>query len=174
MPFERATERVQADGAKLAFDFDHAYWMTDLEPVDRTNGVARFDARSFGIAERPRSTVPEAGGPATPDQTGPYAMTGQAWRAGGTALPDRRNAFEATLSGAAAAAVDLERMRLDADRPLTGDVKTGSALRLTLTGAFPKRVVARVDGRRATVVRAGRRLAIAVPAGRHRVVVAPA
>ncbi|HKP89355.1 MAG TPA: prolyl oligopeptidase family serine peptidase [Thermoleophilaceae bacterium] len=175
MPFERATERVQADGAKLAFDFDHAYWMTDLEPVDRTNGVARFDARSFGIAERSHSTVPEAGGPATPDQTGPYAMTGQAWRIGDTALPDRRNAFEATLSGASAAAVDLERMQLDADRSLTADVTTGSALRLTLTGAFPSRVVATVDGRRATVARPGaRRLAIAVPAGHHRIVVRPA
>jgi hypothetical protein len=171
MPFERATERVQADGAKLAFDFDHAYWMNDLEPVDRTNGVARFDARSFGIAERAHSTVPEAGGPAAPDQTGPYAMTGQAWRIGDTALAERRNAFEATLSGASAAGVDVERMQLDADRPLAADVTTGSALRLTMTGAFPRRVVATVDGRRATVARNGRRLAVAVPAGHHRVVI---
>jgi hypothetical protein len=174
MPFERAVERVNSDGAKLSFDFDHAYWMNDLQPVDRTNGVARFDARSLGIHQRTHTTAPEAGGPATPDQTGPYAMTGQAWWIGSSWLSETRNAFEAKLSGAAAAGVDIERMQLDADRPLAADVTTGSPLRLELTGGFPRRVVATIDGRRATVAHDGRRrLAIAVPAGRHRVVVRP-
>jgi hypothetical protein len=175
MPFERAVERVNSDGAKLSFDFERAYWMNDLDVIDRKNGVARFDARSFAIPERGHSTVPEAGGPATPDQTGPYVMTGQAWKLGGTELPPRRNAFEATVSGASAAGVDIERMGLDADRALSADVTTGSALRLGLHGAFPSRVVATIDGHPATVARDGRRrLAIAVPAGHHRVVVRPA
>jgi hypothetical protein len=101
-------------------------------------------------------------------------MTGQAWRVGDTALPERRNAFEATLSGASAAGVDLARMQLDADRPLAADVTTGSALRLALIGAFPRRVVVTIDGRRATVARQGAgRLAVAVPSGHHRVAVRP-
>ncbi|MFL5781761.1 MAG: prolyl oligopeptidase family serine peptidase, partial [Thermoleophilaceae bacterium] len=174
MPFERAVERVQADGAKLSFDFDRAYWMNGLEPADPVKGVARVDARSLGIAERGHTTVPEAGGPATPDQTGPYAMTGQAWRLGDTVLAERRNALEATLSGAAAVGFDLARMQLDADRPLTANVTTGSALRLTLIGAFGEHLAVTVDGRRATVARHGRRLAVAVPSGHHRVVVRPA
>ena len=174
MPFERAVERVQSGGVALSFDFDRAYWMSGLQPVDAAAGVARFDGRSLGIPERAHSLVPEAGGPAAPDQTGPYAMTGQAWRFGGTDQPEWRNAFEATLSGAAAVRLDTARMSLDAGRRLTGDVTTGAALRLTLAGDFPRRVTATIDGRRATIGRVGRSVAIAVPAGRHRLALAPA
>jgi dienelactone hydrolase len=174
MPFERAVERVQSDGVKLAFDFDHAYWMSELRPVDPVNGVARFDGRSLGAPERPHSTVPEAGGPATPDQTGPYAMTGQAWKFGAPALTDWRNAFEVALTGASAVRLDTARMELDASRRLTGDVTTGSALRLTLSGRFASRVKATIDGRAATVLRRGSDgVAVAVPAGHHSLVVAP-
>ena len=79
MPFEHAVETVQSGGVKLTFAFDRAYWMSNLTPVDEHSGVARVDARSFAIPDRPHSLTPEAGGPATTDQTGPYTMTGQAW-----------------------------------------------------------------------------------------------
>ena len=175
MPFERAVERVQSGGAKLSFDFDRAYWMSGLTPVDPVNGAARFDGRSLGLHERPHSTIPEAGGPATADQTGPYAMTGQAWKVGDTVLADWRNAFEATLSGAAAVRLDAARMALDAKRRLTGEVTTAAALRLTLAGRFPKGARATIDGRPATVLRRpGDAVVVAVPAGRHTLVVAPA
>jgi hypothetical protein len=174
MPFERAVERVQSDGVKLSFDFDRAYWMSGLEPVDPAAGVVRFDGRSLGIHDRPHSTVPEAGGPATADQTGPYAMTGQAWKVGDPFVPDWRNAFEVTLTGASAVRLDTARMGLQAARSLTGDVTTGAALRLTLAGNFGRRVRATIDGRRVAVTRATGSVAVPVPPGHHRLAVAPA
>ena len=97
MPFERAVETVQSGGVKLSFDFDRAYWMSGLQPTDPTKGVARVDARSLAIPARPYSLAPEAGGPATTDQTGPFVMIGQAWRGGGSAAAPA-NAFVATLT----------------------------------------------------------------------------
>jgi hypothetical protein len=171
MPFERAVERVQSDGVRLSFDFDRAYWMSGLEPADPVNGVARFSGRSLGLPEIAHTTVPEAGGPATPDQTGPYAMTGQAWRHLGLAQVGA-NAFTATLSGATAVRLDLARMALAPARRLTGDLNTGAALRLTLAGRFPEDARATIDGHRATVLRRDRSsLTLAVPAGRHALVV---
>src|SRR5437764_2155568 len=67
MPFEHAVEQVNADGLALDLDFDHAYWMSGLEPVDAGKGIARVDARSLAIADVPHALVPEAGGPATVD-----------------------------------------------------------------------------------------------------------
>ena len=174
MPFEHAVERVQSGGVNLTFHFDRAYWMSGLEPVDPAKGVARFEGRSLAIPERPHSTAPETGGPAKEDQAGPYVMTGQAWRFGDTALPDRQNAFEASLSGASAVRLSTSRMQLDASRRLIGDLTTGSALRLTLEGAFGRRVSASIDGRPATVVRVASNLVtIAVPAGHHSLTISP-
>jgi dienelactone hydrolase len=173
MPFERAVETVQSDGVKLSFDFERAYWLSDLEPTDPVKGVARFDGRSLAIPERGHTLAPEAGGPATPDQTGPYAMTGQAWKFGGAGLPQAQNAFQVSLSGASTAKLDLARMRLDPSRRLTGDVATASALRLALDGRFAPGVRATIDGRPATIVRWRTAIAVDVPAGHHRLVVRP-
>ena len=173
MPFERAVETVQSDGVKLSFDFERAYWLSDLEPTDTVKGVARFDGRSLAIPERGHTLAPEAGGPATPDQTGPYAMTGQAWKFGGAGLPQAQNAFQVSLSGASTAKLDLARMRLDPSRRLTGDVATASALRLALGGRFAPGVRATIDGRPATIVRWRTAIAVDVPAGHHRLVVRP-
>ena len=175
MRFERAVERVQSGGAQLSFDFERAYWMSDLDPTDLVNGIVTFDGRSFGLPERGHTTVPEAGGPATPGQTGPYAMTGQAWKLGGTDLPEWRNAFSVELTGAGQVRLDTKRMGLAANQRLEGDVKTQAALRMTLAGAFGKHAVVTVDGKPATVLgRSRRALAVAVPAGHHLVVVSPA
>ncbi|MEA2349679.1 MAG: hypothetical protein QOG86_620, partial [Thermoleophilaceae bacterium] len=174
MPFERAVERVQSDGAKLSFDFERAYWMSDLDPTDLVKGIVTFDGRSFGLPERGHTTVPEAGGPADPDQTGPYAMAGQAWKVGGTDLPDWRNAFSAKLTGAGQVRLHTKRMGLVPTQKLEGDVTTQAALRLTLVGRFGRHAIATVDGRSATVLRRSKRvLAVAVPAGHHTVVVRP-
>ena len=53
------------------FRFDRAYWMSGLKPVDRKAGVASFDGRTLARPEAPHTLVPEAGGPASPGQTGP-------------------------------------------------------------------------------------------------------
>jgi Prolyl oligopeptidase family len=174
MRFERAVERVQSDGAKLSFDFERAYWMSDLDPTDLVNGIVTFDGHSFGLPARGHTKVPEAGGPATPDQTGPYAMTGQAWKPGATALPEWRNAFTVKLTGAGEVRLDTKRMGLVPSERLDGDVTTQAALKLTLAGRFGKHATVTVDGRPATVLRRTRRaIAVAVPAGHHVVVVRP-
>ena len=145
MPFERATEEVNSGGVPLDFDFDSAYWMSGLEPVDSERGVARFDGRTHGVPEKPHIALPEAGGPASPDQAGPYAMIGQRWLDSGP-VSEWRNAFEASLSGARAVRLNVEDMRLDPRSPLTGDVDADAVIRLQLDGAWPKRLVATIDG----------------------------
>src|SRR3954469_87120 len=156
MPFEHAVEQVNADGLSLDFSFDSACWMSGLEPADASKGVARFDGRSLAIPERPHTLVPEAGGP-TADQTGPYAMEGQAWGEDGAAAPaPRRNAFTATLTGARAVALDARRMRLNRRRAIKADITTDAPLRLTLTGV------------RTVEVPAGHHVLTLTPAGRRR------
>jgi dipeptidyl aminopeptidase/acylaminoacyl peptidase len=172
MPFERATERIQSDKVQLDFDFDRAYWMSKLTPADPNEGVARFDGRSLAILEQPHRLLAEAGGAAATDTTGPWVMTGQAWEPLATTPGAPRNAFEATLTGTSAVRLDLARMQLQTRIPLFGDVTTEKRLRLELTGAWPRELVARVDGRVVSISRpAARLIAIQVPAGRHRVVI---
>ena len=169
MPFERATEEVNSGDVDLDFDFNRAYWMSGLEPLDETRGIARFDGQTFGVPERPHRALPEAGGPAGLDQTGPYAMVGQWWLPSGRA-PAMRNAFEASLTGARAVRLHVGRMRLEPTRPLSGKVTTGTRLRLELAGAWPAAMTATIDGSPARLERAGGRLiALTVPAGAHRI-----
>ena len=100
-------------------------------------------------------------------------MTGQAWRFGDTALPERRNAFEASLTGASAVRLSTGRMKLDVGRRLTGDVTTAGALRLTLEGPFGREPAATIDGRPAALTRSARLVTIAVPPGHHQLVLLP-
>lgn len=128
MAFERAIERGGFD-----FDFGRNRWLRALEPTDA--GRAAFDGRSLALPETDPVLVPEAGGPASTDQTGPYTMTGLAWERHPLAtLPARRNAFQATLAGARAATLDPAGMGLDTLVPITGTVTTDTALELTLEG----------------------------------------
>src|SRR4051794_4585445 len=156
MVFEHAIETVNSGGVAHSFPLDHAYWMSGLTPVDPAKGTARVDARSYGIPDPPRTTTPEASGPATPDQNSPYAMAGQAWKTDVGATRPLRNAFDATLSGAGAVELDLKRMHLDGRRPLTGHVSTDAPLTLTLTCRWGQNVTATIDGAPATVARQGR------------------
>ncbi|HEX8083155.1 MAG TPA: alpha/beta hydrolase-fold protein [Solirubrobacteraceae bacterium] len=126
MAFERAIERGVLD-----LDLGRNRWLKGLE----TTGRASFDGRTFAFPEKPYTVVPEAGGPASTDQTGPYAMTGLRWQDIPLAtLPAARNAFEATVNGATAATLDPQEMGLDVRRSITATVKTDTPLQLTLTG----------------------------------------
>jgi len=133
MPFERATETIQADEVPLDFSFNRAYWMSRLEPVDPEAGVARFDATSHAIAEEPYTAIPEAGGPAAQGQVGPYAMTGMRWLTGLVgAAPAAENRFTATLSGTRRVRLNLERMGIDVTQPATASIETDGPLTLEL------------------------------------------
>ena len=132
MPFERTVETYSSDGVPLDFNFNKAYWMSGLEPTDDANGVARFDGRSYAIPVTSHTAFPEAGGPAGPDQAGPYTMNGQAWRTDAAEASETSNGFEATITGAEAVTLNLDRMRLDLNRPLTAVISTDSQLKLTL------------------------------------------
>ena len=129
MTFERAIERG------FDFDFGQNRWLKALEPVDAAAGRAVFDGKTFASPEKPYTLVPEAGGPASTDQTGPYTMTGLRWlETPLAALPAARNAFEATVTGARAARLDPAGMGLDAAERITGTVTTDVPLELTLDG----------------------------------------
>jgi hypothetical protein len=147
MPFERATERVNSGGATLDFDFGRNHWLRALEPADAVDGRAAFDATTLAVPESDPLVLPEAGGPASPGNTGPYTMTGLRWEANplGT-LPAARNAFTATLTGARAATLDLAGMRLDPARALSGTVGTDEPLALTLLGKFTGPTAKRLSG----------------------------
>ncbi|MGH7822885.1 MAG: prolyl oligopeptidase family serine peptidase [Candidatus Binatia bacterium] len=132
MRFERAVEEVQSDGDPLSFDFDRAYWMSELEPVDPEDGVARFDGWSLRRYDVGGSFL-EAGGPASEGQTGPYVMTGLGRD---PFVLDLLNLFYLTLAGAAEVRVDLERMGVDTATDVFGRIETEHPLTLRLDGAW--------------------------------------
>jgi len=173
MPFEHAVERVNADGVPLDFSFSRAYWMSGLEPVDATDGKARFDGRSLAIAESGHTNMPEVGGPAGLGQTGPYVMVGQRWLLP-TAPGATRNGFETTLTGARAVTLNLDRMRVDVARTITGHVTSDHALELRLDSAhWPAGVVVTLGGHTIHLAPSGGTLALSLPAGDSRLTIAP-
>jgi hypothetical protein len=167
MPFEHAIETVNSGGVHFHFPLDHAYWMSGLEPVDWKDGVASFDGRSLAIPDLPHSVVPETGPPATAYQNYPYVMTGQAWKIDESAPTPTSNDFDLTLSGARAVTLDTTRMRLQDWRLVFGELKTDSALTLTLNGGWPRGVIARLDCRRIAVSRRVGAITVGIPAGQH-------
>jgi hypothetical protein len=136
MAFERSVEsgaNQQDTAIEGAFDFDHAYWMSELTPADGAAGVARFDGTTLARPAAPTITVPEAGGPASLGQAGPYAMTGLAWLANPSASPPSLvNGFEITVSGASAVRLDLARMAIDSTRSVRATITTDTPLELRL------------------------------------------
>jgi pimeloyl-ACP methyl ester carboxylesterase len=171
MPMEHAVEEVNADKVPLDFDFDRAFWVSGLEPVDAARGVARVDARSLAISSPAYDAVPEVVAPVSAEQTDPSVEEGQAWvaRPSGVAL---RNGFSARLSGARAVRLDLLRMRVRTLRRIDGDVTTQAPLHLELLGKWRGPVRASLDGADAAVERLDKGvIAIEIPAGRHSLVV---
>jgi hypothetical protein len=175
MPFERTVETGPNQDAKVQgidFSFDKAYWMSGLEPVDAVNGSAQVDAVSLAIGEAPVVKVPEAGGPASLGQTGPWAMEGQAWLADPLAsAPAKTNGFTATLSGARAVTFDLARMKVDTTRAVTGTVTTAAPLTLSLAGAWTSVPTVTVGSTAVAATLVDGVLSFALPAGASAVVV---
>ena len=169
-----AIERVNRPaGADIDFDLSHAYWMSGLEPVDAAKGTARFDGTSLGLPRVPHDTFPEAGqqnGPAATGNGAPYTMEGQTWREDPGATPPTANEFDITLSGAKAVTLDLDRMKLSLDKPLTGKVTTDAPLQLTLHSESGKDELQFRSGSTsgAYATRAPRRAPSAVPTPRIR------
>jgi hypothetical protein len=145
MPFERSVEEVQSGGIDFSFDFDRAYWMSELTPAEE-DGRAHFDGISLAKPREPTLTVPDAGGPTAPNQSGPFAFNGlrQIADPTGTAAPTS-NGFEVTLAGAEAVRLDLPRMGISTDEPVTALVRTDSPLELRLTLSSGGTHVLRLD-----------------------------
>jgi pimeloyl-ACP methyl ester carboxylesterase len=171
MPFERAVEEVQAEDLGLDFTFDHAYWMSELTPADPEAGVARFNGASLAIPAHLGAAVPEAGGPASPGQTGPYAMTGLGRLGLPVAGAATSNGFEAELSGATAVRLDLTRMRVRTDRAVQGTITTDTPLELRLAAAWPAAPTVSVNGQSVGTTLAGGVLSVPLPKGVSKLVV---
>ena len=173
MAFERATERVNSGGVALDFAFDGAYWLDGLQAADDQAGRAVFEGRSLAIAEAPVLTAPEAGGPTAVGNAGPFVMTGLQWLENPlAALAPASNGFEATLTAARAATLDLVRMRVDTARTVTGTITSDTPLRLTLAG-LQKMPLVTVGGLPVAVVKDGKTIAFDVPAGTSAIRIAP-
>jgi dienelactone hydrolase len=175
MPFERTVETGPSQErpvAGLSFDFDRAYWMSELTPADPTDGVATFDGTSFGRGAAAPVLVPEAGGPASVGQVGPYAMTGLGWVANPLEPAAARNAFDLELTGATAVRLDLPRMGLTPLAPMTATVTTEHPLQLRLGAPWAQPVRVRIDGGLLAVSEPQQGvLTITVPAGSHELVI---
>jgi hypothetical protein len=172
MPMERSVEEVNSGGVPLSFDFDSAFWVSGVSPIDPAHGVARVDARSLAIPEPAHDVVPDVVPPVSVDQTDPSVEEGQAWVPRRGSEPPARNGFEATLSGARAVRLDLRRMRISTLRRISGDVTADAPLRLELLGRW-RGPEATVDGDPVSVERVATGvIAIEIPAGRHFLLIA--
>jgi Putative esterase len=174
MPMEHAVEEVNSDGVPLNFDFDSAYWMSGLAPVDAARGSARFDGRSLAIPERTHANAPEVFGPASIGQTGPYVMVGQQWLLPGAPGPTS-NGFEAALTGARAVTLALGRMRVTTGNAIAGHVTADHAVELTLHApSWPGAVDVTIAGHTTHLSPSGRTLTLSLPAGDTRLTITPA
>jgi pimeloyl-ACP methyl ester carboxylesterase len=173
MPFELATEQVQSDAPSgqlppWNFDFDSAYWMSELTPANLQTGVAVFDGSSLAIPEEPFITAPDADAPVALGQTGPLISTGLQWLDNpASSAPAAQNGFDLTLSGATAVRLDLARMDIDVTQPVTGTVTTELPLDLRLDGGWRSAPSVTVDGEPVQVSLDAGVLSIPAPAGTH-------
>ena len=176
MPFEETVETGPSrlhPVTGLSFDFDRAYWMSELTPVDPVNGVARFDGRSLAIAAPPVILAPEAGGPASLGQAGPYVMVGQSWLRNPLApVPPLANGFAVTLNGANRVALDLVRMAIKTTAPISSSIATSHAVQLRLVGSWTSTPTVRVNGTVVSAPLVDGALVISLPAGTSAVAVA--
>ena len=174
LPFERATETVQSGGVALNFDFDSAYWMSELSVAEGFD-TASFDGRSLAIPETPHLAVPDTGPPVAPGQTGPYVVTGLQWiddPAAEAAAPV--NGFDITLLGSSKVQLDLERMDIDPTQPIAGSVDArDAALSLRLDGGWTKAPDVLLDGAPTTATLSDGVLTIEVPQGAHTLTITP-
>lgn len=170
MPFERRVEQGTnvADPITLSFDFDNAWWMHGLTPVDEVDGVARFDGSTRAVPDT-HVAIPEAGGPSSPGQAGPYAMTGLRWLDDPTATPSAANGFDISLTGARSVTLDLAGMDV-VPTGVTGTVTTDGPLALRVLGDWQTAPLVTIDGTVVVVtVDTGGGITFEVPPGNHEV-----
>ncbi|HEY7875053.1 MAG TPA: prolyl oligopeptidase family serine peptidase [Actinomycetota bacterium] len=174
MPFELATEEVQSDGAKLDFDFDSAYWMSELTPRE-ARGNAFFDGRSLAIEEQPYVVAPDTTPPTAPGQTGPYVVEGLQWIDDPTKEPaPTTNGFHVTVSGTKAVRLDLGRMKVAASEPIAATVWTNDgALDLRLDGGWIAVPEVTIDDEPVQVTLDSGVLDVPVPQGEHTLGITP-
>ena len=173
MPLEREVElgTGQTANPTVRFDFDSAYWVSGLQPVDGRAGHVSIDARSLAIPETPHEATPSASGPVTATQVSPFVMTGQGWANAG-APATTSNAFEATLRGGSGVTLDLARMGIASGSPVRGRIDADHRVALRLLGGWTRRPTV-TGGATAAVMRRGV-LELTLPAGATTVDIAPA
>jgi pimeloyl-ACP methyl ester carboxylesterase len=132
MPMEHAVEEVNSGGVPLSFDFDSAFWVSDLEPADPAKGIARIDARSLAIPEPTHDVVPDVVAPVSADQSDPSVEEGQAWVTHARTESPAKNGVVVTLSGAKSVRLDLRRVRISAREPISVDVTTDRPVTIQL------------------------------------------
>ena len=129
-------------------------------------GVARFDGRTYGRRLNATIDVPEAGGPASLNQAGPYAMTGLAKVADPLApVQPLATRFEVTLAGATAVRLDVARMALSSTTPLTGLVRSDTGAVVRLAGSWSVAPTVTVNGAAVFAPLSGGVLTVPVPTG---------
>jgi hypothetical protein len=170
--FEAAVNEVGAGDIEFDWVFDTAYWMSGLDVADDADR-ARFDGRSLATGVPDPLAVPDTDAPTSPNQTGPYAVTGLQWLNDPLAEQQPANRLELDLEGTRSVQLDLARMTLDTHRELTGSVATDHAVTLRLEGTWRGRPTVLVDGREVEAVRDGDVLIVEVPAGEHELTVLP-
>ena len=132
MPFEQATEEVSSGGLALNFDFDSAYWMSELTPANESN-VATFDGRSLAIPEEPYIVAPDTDAPTEVGTAGPFVTAGLQWLDNPiSTAPAGTNGLDIDLTGASAVRLDVVEMGIDPTQPIDGNVSTTHPLELRL------------------------------------------
>jgi hypothetical protein len=170
--FEAAVNEVQSGGIGFDWRFDRAYWMSDLEVAEGA-GRARFDGRSLAHGPDGPTVVPDTDVPTSPNQTGPYTVTGLRWIGDPLAAAGRVNGFDLDLEGTTGVRLDMGRMDLDPRREVTATVATDHEVTLRLDGDWRARVNVVVDGRTVATHREGDTLEITLPASEHELRIQP-
>ncbi|MBS3941142.1 MAG: prolyl oligopeptidase family serine peptidase [Actinobacteria bacterium] len=170
--FEAAVNEVQAGDLDFDWRFDRAYWMSDLEVADGA-ARARFDGRSLAHGPVGPTAVPDTDVPTSPNQTGPYTVSGLRWIDDPLAGAVRANAFELDLEGTAGVRLDTARMDLDTGREVTATVVSDTEVTVLLDGDWHPRVHVVVNGHAYAARPRGGTLAITLPAGEHDVRIQP-
>jgi hypothetical protein len=126
--------------------FDRAYWVSELQVRDARapDSWGAIDATTLarGGHERDPAT-PVISQQAVPGSSPAIVVDRRSVQ--GAAIP-RANGFRATLRNIAMVRLDLRRMGIDATERVTATLGGDGPTVLRLTGAFPPRTIARLDG----------------------------
>jgi dienelactone hydrolase len=171
LPFERAVNEVRAGGIAFDWRFDSAYWMSGLEIADGRDR-AEFDGQSLALDGADPLILPDAGGPASERQVGPYVYSGLQWLDDSGAVA-HANVFTASLTGASGVTLDLARMGIDVDQAVTATVTSDETLVLRLVGPWQAAPLVFVDGERASSSRNGDIVEIVLDAGTSQIEIIP-